>query len=41
MVYVVVDELVPDAHSSGNPKLATWGCIIGFVVMMTLDVALG
>mmetsp|Transcript_37770 Transcript_37770/g.73174 ORF Transcript_37770/g.73174 Transcript_37770/m.73174 type:complete len:340 (+) Transcript_37770:40-1059(+) len=41
MVYVVVDELVPDAQASGNPKLATWGCIVGFVVMMTLDVALG
>lgn len=26
---------------SGNGKLATWGCIIGFVVMMCLDVGLG
>mmetsp|Transcript_12778 Transcript_12778/g.19158 ORF Transcript_12778/g.19158 Transcript_12778/m.19158 type:complete len:340 (-) Transcript_12778:77-1096(-) len=41
MIYVVVDDLVPDAHVSGNPKLATWGCVIGFVVMMSLDVALG
>ncbi len=41
MVYVVVDELVPQAHESGNPRLATWGCIFGFVVMMALDVALG
>lgn len=26
---------------SGNGKLATWGCIVGFVVMMCLDVGLG
>jgi len=41
MIYVVVNDLVPDAHSSGNSRLATWGCMVGFVVMMTLDVALG
>ncbi|KPI97320.1 hypothetical protein RR46_09227 [Papilio xuthus] len=28
-------------HATGNGKLATWGCIIGFVVMMCLDVGLG
>lgn len=27
--------------NSGNGKLATWGCIVGFVVMMSLDVGLG
>ncbi|CAK9023162.1 Zinc transporter ZIP11 (Solute carrier family 39 member 11) (Zrt- and Irt-like protein 11) (ZIP-11), partial [Durusdinium trenchii] len=41
MVYVVVDSLVPEAQTRGNSKLATWGCIVGFLVMMTLDVALG
>ena len=43
MIYVVVEELIPEAQS-GNHKstdLATIGCIIGFAVMMILDVALG
>ncbi|XP_046659784.1 zinc transporter ZIP11 isoform X1 [Homalodisca vitripennis] len=41
MIYVVFDDIVPEAHSSGNGKLATWGAIIGFLIMMSLDVALG
>ncbi|ACL75781.1 ZIP family metal transporter [Ruminiclostridium cellulolyticum] len=43
MIFVVVEELIPEAQS-GNHKsthMATAGCIIGFVVMMILDVALG
>ncbi|PYG88786.1 ZIP family zinc transporter [Ruminiclostridium sufflavum DSM 19573] len=43
MIFVVVEELIPEAQS-GNHKsthLATAGCIIGFAVMMILDVALG
>lgn len=43
MIFVVVEELIPAAQS-GNHKstdLATAGCIIGFAVMMILDVALG
>lgn len=41
MVYVVVDDIIPEAHTCGNGKLATWGAVIGFVVMMALDVGLG
>ncbi|XKL63300.1 hypothetical protein PGB90_005664 [Kerria lacca] len=41
MIYVVIDDIIPEAHSSGNGKLATWGCIVGFLVMMALDVGLG
>ncbi|XP_053606335.1 zinc transporter ZIP11 [Plodia interpunctella] len=41
MIYVVTDDIIPEANASGNGKLATWGCIIGFVVMMCLDVGLG
>ncbi|EQC37125.1 hypothetical protein SDRG_05352 [Saprolegnia diclina VS20] len=41
MVFVVVDDLIPEAHQSGNAKLATIGTIVGFIVMMTMDVALG
>lgn len=41
MIYVVIDDIVPEANSNGNGKLATWGCIVGFLVMMILDVGLG
>jgi ZIP family zinc transporter len=41
MVYVVVEELIPEAHRSGNVDLATVSLMLGFVMMMVLDVALG
>ena len=41
MIFVVVDDLIPEAGNSGNQKLATCGTIIGFIVMMTMDVTLG
>ncbi|MFW9786768.1 MAG: ZIP family metal transporter [Candidatus Thorarchaeota archaeon] len=37
MVFVVGDEMVPESHSGGNARLATWGLMIGFLIMMTLD----
>jgi ZIP family zinc transporter len=39
MIFVVVEELVPESQRGGNTDLATMGAIIGFVVMMVLDVA--
>lgn len=41
MIYVVVDDIIPEANTNDNGKLATWGAILGFLVMMTLDVGLG
>ncbi len=41
MVFVVVEEVVPESQRSGNADLATIAFMIGFAVMMTLDVALG
>ncbi|XP_051888651.1 zinc transporter ZIP11-like isoform X2 [Pristis pectinata] len=41
MVYVVIDDIIPEAQLSGNGKLASWTSIIGFVLMMSLDVGLG
>ncbi|XP_047562271.1 zinc transporter ZIP11 isoform X4 [Lutra lutra] len=41
MVYVVIDDIIPEAQISGNGKLASWASILGFVVMMSLDVGLG
>lgn len=39
MIFVVVEEVIPESQASGNGDAATMGCIIGFVVMMCLDVA--
>jgi len=41
MIYVVIEELIPESHAHGNEDLATISALIGFLVMMTLDVALG
>jgi ZIP family zinc transporter len=41
MVYVVVEELIPESHRAGNVDLATVSLMFGFVTMMVLDVALG
>ncbi|XP_005108739.1 zinc transporter ZIP11 [Aplysia californica] len=41
MIYVVVDDIIPEAQTSGNGKLASWGAVVGFVIMMSLDVGLG
>jgi ZIP family zinc transporter len=41
MIFVVVEEVVPESQGNGNADLATAGAMIGFAVMMTLDVALG
>ena len=42
MIYVVVHELIPESHPrEENNALATIGAILGFSVMMLLDIALG
>jgi zinc transporter, ZIP family len=41
MIYVVVEELIPESHNNGHSDLATMSVMGGFVVMMILDVALG
>ena len=41
MIFVVVEEVIPESQSGGNSDLATLGAMVGFSVMMTLDVALG
>ena len=40
MIYVVVEELIPEARRGGS-YISTLGCIIGFTLMMVFDVALG
>lgn len=41
MIYVVVEELIPEAQRDESTDLATIGAMLGFAVMMLLDVALG
>ena len=41
MIYVVVEELIPEANEGGHSNLATIGLAVGFVLMMVLDIALG
>jgi len=41
MIYVVVEELIPESQLKKNTDLATVGTLLGFTVMMILDVALG
>ncbi|MBM4353021.1 MAG: ZIP family metal transporter [Deltaproteobacteria bacterium] len=41
MIFVVVEELIPTAREEGHSDLATLGFMVGFAVMMVLDVALG
>ncbi|MGD9546161.1 MAG: ZIP family metal transporter [Candidatus Krumholzibacteriia bacterium] len=41
MIYVVVEELIPESQLQKNTDLATIGAMLGFALMMTLDVALG
>jgi ZIP family zinc transporter len=41
MIFVVVEELIPESQLEKNTDVATVGAMLGFSVMMTLDVALG
>lgn len=41
MVYVVVEELIPEAHMEEHANLASMVFMLGFTIMMLLDVALG
>jgi len=41
MIYVVIEELIPESQMMKTTKVATVGAMLGFAVMMLLDVALG
>lgn len=41
MIYVVVKELIPEAQQDEKKRLGTLGILVGFLIMMILDVALG
>ncbi len=37
MLYVISDEMIPETHSHGHERIATYSLLIGFIVMMFLD----
>ena len=37
MLFVIIEEIIPETHSRGNDREATIGVIIGFIIMMVLD----
>ncbi len=41
MLYVVSDEMIPETHSHGNERAATYALLVGFCVMLVFDVLLG
>jgi zinc transporter, ZIP family len=41
MIYVISDEIIPEAHTKGHERIATIGTIPGVIVMLYLDVTLG
>ncbi|WP_026476102.1 ZIP family metal transporter [Alkaliphilus transvaalensis] len=41
MLYVICDEIIPETQKNGYERLATYGLMIGFVIMMFLDISLG
>jgi len=41
MIFIVVEEVIPESQRGGHTDLATMGLILGFIIMMVLDVALG
>ena len=41
MLFVISDEIIPETHNKGYEREATYGVIIGFIIMMILDVTLG
>ena len=41
MIFVVIEEVIPESQQAGNTDLATLSALLGFVVMMMLDVQFG
>jgi ZIP family zinc transporter len=41
MLYVIVDELIPESHGRGNERIASLALLVGFALMLTLDNAFG
>ncbi len=40
MLYVISDEIVPETHRKGHERIATFGIILGVIVLLYRDIAL-
>jgi ZIP family zinc transporter len=41
MIFVVIEDIVPESQCEGHTDIATMGTMVGFAVMMAMDVAFG
>ena len=41
MLYVISDEMIPETHSHGNERGATYSLLVGFCIMLATDFLLG
>ena len=41
MLFVILDEIVPETHVNGHERAATMGTMVGVILMLVLDIALG
>jgi ZIP family zinc transporter len=41
MIFVVIEEVIPESQRGNNGDIASMGTVVGFTTMMILDVALG
>jgi ZIP family zinc transporter len=41
MIYVVSDEMIPETHSHGYERMATYSLILGFITMLIMDYFIG
>ena len=41
MIFVISDEIIPETHRLGRERIATFGLITGFIIMLFLDIILG
>ena len=41
MLYVISDEMIPETHSHGSERGATYALLVGFCVMLAMDVLMG
>jgi ZIP family zinc transporter len=41
MIYVVSDEMIPETHSHGYERMATYSLIFGFITMLIMDFYIG
>lgn len=37
MIYIIVDDMIPETHSGGSPKLASYSFLIGFIIMLAFN----